>query len=252
MGVAAKIERPEDRALRGIRNNNPGNIDYNANNQWQGRLPRDTSIEARFERFETPQMGIRVLAVLLVNYFDKHNLCTIKQIIGRYAPPGENKTHVYTDYVSRKMGIAPTIPFNLHQYETLKALVKAIIAYENRGYAYPEGVVDAGLALAGIKPAGTVVTVERKKPVLKESGTWERVLQGAGAIFTAEGVRDLTANIEAAKSLKESAAAVEPSFALYAGFALLAVALVVGVYRIVSKRRELNAKLAEATNDGLT
>ncbi|WP_310740157.1 hypothetical protein [Arsenophonus apicola] len=36
------------KAARGIRNNNPGNIDYNPVNKWQGQLPVDKSIESRF------------------------------------------------------------------------------------------------------------------------------------------------------------------------------------------------------------
>lgn len=243
MGVEAKIKPPVDKSkLRGVRVNNPGNIDYNPANKWQGRLPHDPSIEKRFERFETPQMGIRALAVLLVNYYDKHNLFTINGIIGRYAPPGENKTHLYAEFVADRMDVSARQPLDLHQYETLRPLVEAIIAYENAGYAYPRAVVDAGLALAGIKPKASVVTVEQKKPVLLESGTWERAAQGAGALFTVEGVRELKESLDAAKALKESAAAVEPSFALYAGFVLLAVAFAAGVYRIVRKRRELSIK----------
>lgn len=30
---------------RGIRNNNPGNIDYNKNNQWRGQIGIETSHE---------------------------------------------------------------------------------------------------------------------------------------------------------------------------------------------------------------
>ncbi|EPC6969828.1 structural protein, partial [Providencia stuartii] len=32
------------RPARGIRNNNPGNIDYNKANNWKGQLPHDPSI----------------------------------------------------------------------------------------------------------------------------------------------------------------------------------------------------------------
>jgi len=42
-------------AARGLRNNNPGNIDYNSRNDWQGQLPPDPVIEKRFARFDTPK-----------------------------------------------------------------------------------------------------------------------------------------------------------------------------------------------------
>ncbi|MDE9591255.1 structural protein, partial [Xenorhabdus bovienii] len=53
---------------RGLRNNNPGNIDHNPANKWQGQLPHDLSIEKRFCRFESPEYGIRALIKLLINY----------------------------------------------------------------------------------------------------------------------------------------------------------------------------------------
>lgn len=33
---------------RGIRNNNPGNIDYNPVNNWKGQLPFDPVLEKHF------------------------------------------------------------------------------------------------------------------------------------------------------------------------------------------------------------
>lgn len=243
MGVSAKIDRPDIHkgALpRGVRNNNPGNIDYNKNNAWQGRLPRNTSVEDRFERFVSPEYGIRALARVLITYQDKHGLATVRDIIGRWAPPTENNSGAYIDRVAQALKTGAMDRVDVHEYWTMKALVVAIIAHENSGYAYPDAVVDAGLALAGVQPPGAVVTVEQKKPLLRETGTWERILQGSGALLTAEGVRSLKENVDAAKSLKESVASVEPSFALYVGFALLVVALVVGVYRIVQKQRSLS------------
>ncbi|OTA21061.1 structural protein [Xenorhabdus beddingii] len=53
---------------RGIRNNNPGNIDHNPKNKWQGQLRHDPKIEKRFCRFESPEYGIRALMKLLSNY----------------------------------------------------------------------------------------------------------------------------------------------------------------------------------------
>ncbi len=52
---------------RGIRNNNPGNIDHNPKNKWQGQLQHDPKIEKRFCRFESPEYGIRALMKLLCN-----------------------------------------------------------------------------------------------------------------------------------------------------------------------------------------
>lgn len=66
-------------ARRGIRNNNPGNIDRNPANKWQGRMARDRMTvaqraEKRFEVFASPAWGIRAICVLLISYQDKHDI----------------------------------------------------------------------------------------------------------------------------------------------------------------------------------
>lgn len=71
---------------RGLRNNNPGNIDHSPANRWQGQLAHDPTIEKRFARFDTPENGIRTLACTLLTYYRKHGLSTVAAIIGRWAP----------------------------------------------------------------------------------------------------------------------------------------------------------------------
>ncbi|SFO05754.1 hypothetical protein [Xenorhabdus japonica] len=54
---------------RGIRNHNPGNIDHNSANKWQGQIGIETGVKnPRFCRFESPEYGIRALMKLLTNY----------------------------------------------------------------------------------------------------------------------------------------------------------------------------------------
>lgn len=79
---------------RGIRNNNPGNIDYNSANQWQGQLPHDPNIEKRFCRFESEIYGIRALMKLLSNYH-KNGYQSVYRTIDRWAPNVENNTSAY-------------------------------------------------------------------------------------------------------------------------------------------------------------
>lgn len=228
--------------LRGIRNNNPGNIDYNENNPWQGRLPHVYTIEPRFERFESPQMGIRALARLLITYSDKHNAKSITQLIKRYAPPHENGTDAYVTFVARRLGISPTIALDVHRYDTMKPLVEAIIAYENKGYVYPEAVVDAGLALAGVVKPTAKVTVETKKPILKDAGTWERVATATGGgLLTVEAIRQTREVLAEAKGMQDQIVGMtSPDWAVWVGAGLVVIAVVLGVTRIIAKRRALS------------
>lgn len=90
---------------RGIRNNNPLNIRKGCN--WYGeRFPQ---VDRDFEEFQSMELGIRAAFVLLRNYITgfsgrsfKYN--TIRKIIRRWAPPVENATQRYIDFVCKQVG----------------------------------------------------------------------------------------------------------------------------------------------------
>jgi hypothetical protein len=116
---------------RGIRNNNPGNIEYSPNTKWQGLAT--TPSDGRFCKFESAKYGIRALCIILRNYQKTYNLSTVRQIIDRWAPPVENNTDAYVMDVAKAVGVAPTTKINLGAADTLLALAKGIIKHEN-GY----------------------------------------------------------------------------------------------------------------------
>ena len=89
--MTASIAR--GRALpRGIRNHNPGNLRRSAD-PWQGLAAEQS--DAEFFQFASAKWGIRALARTLIAYQDRVGLKTIKQMIGRWAPPNENDTGAY-------------------------------------------------------------------------------------------------------------------------------------------------------------
>ncbi|MGF6208304.1 structural protein [Pseudomonas frederiksbergensis] len=133
---------------RGVRNCNPGNIDYNPANQWQGQLKPDAAIEKRFARFDAPESGIRALGKLLLTYQRKHGLKTVKAIISRWAPSVENDTGAYVRAVEANTGTKPGAEIDLTVPAVMMGFVKAIIHHENAGYAYPDSVVDEGVRRA--------------------------------------------------------------------------------------------------------
>ncbi|QTL40932.1 structural protein [Xenorhabdus budapestensis] len=116
---------------RGIRNNNPGNIDHNPANKWQGQLPHDEKIEKRFCRFESPEYGIRALFKLLRNYQLRHQLHSIRKIINRYAPPVENNTESYIQFAAEKVGVSADEKISTQDKKVLFALAEGIIKMEN-------------------------------------------------------------------------------------------------------------------------
>jgi hypothetical protein len=143
-------------AARGLRNNNPGNIDYNPRNDWQGQLPPDPAIEKRFARFDTPENGIRALGKLLINYRGKDGMPgvggpgidTVKETINRWAPAGENDTGSYIAVVSKTAGVRPDQPIDIRDRRILTVLVVGIIVHENGSMPYSTAVVAEGVRRA--------------------------------------------------------------------------------------------------------
>lgn len=141
---------------RGVRNNNPGNIDYNPRNQWQGQLAPDPSIEKRFARFDTAENGIRALAKLVLAYRGKDGMPgigglgidTVREVINRWAPGIENDTESYIKAVAAGVGVAPTQPIDLRNFRTLIAITTGIIQHENGSVPYGAAVIAEGVQRA--------------------------------------------------------------------------------------------------------
>lgn len=137
---------------RGVRDNNPGNIDRGQ--PWLGlaakaEMTAAQKAETRFCVFRSPEYGIRALAKLLQTYQSKHGLKTVRAIINRWAPPSENVTSAYVAAVAKAVGVGADDPIDVRHYATVAAMVAAIIAHENSGFRYPESTVRQGLTLAG-------------------------------------------------------------------------------------------------------
>ena len=137
------------RTPRGIRNNNPGNIRRNGD-PWQGLAERQGDVE--FFTFTSAIYGIRALARTLITYQDKHGLHTIRQIISRWAPPVENNTNAYVRSVSADAGLDEDQSLDLHRFDHLFPLTKAIIHHENGQQPYTDAQITKALVLTGVEP----------------------------------------------------------------------------------------------------
>jgi len=135
---------------RGIRNNNPGNLDHHASNPWQGQI--GVEAQGRHATFETPQHGIRAMTKLIQNYDTKYGLDTLSGIINRYAPTSENNTRGYINAIARNTGIPPNAKLDLHDPATIQKLIPAMIHHENGMNPYSTEVINEGLKLAGVNP----------------------------------------------------------------------------------------------------
>jgi hypothetical protein len=128
---------------RGIRNNNPGNIEYTGT-QWQG-LDNPAS-DGRFMRFIAPEWGIRALARTLDTYHNTHGIDTVRGIINRWAPSFENNTGSYIGHVAQSVGVSADQPFDVNA--KMPQLVRAIIQHENGEQPYSTALINKGIGMA--------------------------------------------------------------------------------------------------------
>lgn len=142
---------------RGIRNNNPGNIDFNPRNDWVGQLGMEVGVsKPRFARFDEPENGVRALGKLLINYRGKDGMPgvggkgidTVLETVNRWAPSNENDTQAYAAAVAKRLGVKPTDPINIKDPATLRGMVLSIIIHENGGNPYKVAVIDEGVRRA--------------------------------------------------------------------------------------------------------
>lgn len=115
---------------RGYRNNNPCNIRISAANPWRGKIYPNT--DGLFEQFDSLENGYRAaLALLRGDGYIGKGINTIEKIITKFAPPKENDTQGYINYVSNYTGIPKNKVISKHDKNSLINIVYAMSLVEN-------------------------------------------------------------------------------------------------------------------------
>ena len=167
---------------RGIRRNNPGNIEWGS--PWQGLADPKDYPQDRFAAFVSAVYGIRALARTLITYYDKRKandgskIDSLQEIVERWAPAADNNdVDAYARQLAKLLpGMGPKDEtLNLHDPVQLRAVVEGIILHENgRGPLktpntwYPAEVIDEALRRAGVvaKPTATGTVAKAAPPVV--------------------------------------------------------------------------------------
>jgi hypothetical protein len=240
-GVDPLTHRPvRDRAPngrpwpRGFRNGNPGNLDFNPENRWQGQLglevlPPGVRGRARFAVFQSAVWGIRAILRLLISYQDKHDIRTVRGVIKRWAPSVENDTDSYVYAATLATGFGEHERLDLHTYEHAVPLARAIVRHElgnprDVGLSdwYSDEVWEDAATRAGL--------VRRNpKPVAKDAD----VLAGGAAVAAA--------GVSAADGLGLVRQFVQPGSTAAQVIGVLAAVLVVYLLLRALKRRKREA-----------
>lgn len=219
---------------RGLRNHNPGNIDRHPGIRWQGQAA-DQSGDPRFVVFEAPKWGIRAIARILITYQDARQardgsrIDTIREIVARWAPPGENDTGAYSRHVAALTAIGEDETLDVYDFVTAKALVKAIIQHENGGNPYSDIEIEAGLRLAGIEPP--------KKPLLRQADVAGATVAG---IATLAGALADTVQSQAPQAAA-AATALQPFFPGWVKLLLVGLVLAGIAAALVKQLRDRKA-----------
>ena len=132
-------------APRGIRNNNPGNLELPRGYTWQGQVDGD---DPRFATFESPEYGIRAILRTVNTYQSKYGLATPREIINRWAPPTENDTNSYVNHVAEELDVSPDDRIHVTDRSTGINLARTIVQHENGQDPYPPATYDRAYNLA--------------------------------------------------------------------------------------------------------
>ncbi|EHD21775.1 MULTISPECIES: hypothetical protein [Brenneria] len=138
---------PGNAAPRGIRNNNPGNLNF----MGQKGARKESGTNGRFAVFSSMDEGIEALYQQLGLYFGRGK-DTIDEIIKTYAPASDgNNVAAYAEQLSRSIGKGRNERLNYNDKQMMVRLMQGIIDHENgKGYVQPQriaGVVDSNFGL---------------------------------------------------------------------------------------------------------
>lgn len=114
-------------SVRGMRNNNPGNL-----RSGQGQIGSD---RGGYAVFDTPEAGYSAAARQLMGYYNA-GLDNVASLISKWAPSSENNTKAYIDSVVQSMNrkgfnVDAYSALNLRDSKVLQTLLESIINHEN-------------------------------------------------------------------------------------------------------------------------
>lgn len=130
-------------AARGIRNNNPLNLGYVPG---QAGLVAGTPSDGRFGRYQTMADGVAAAERQLMRYQVRDHLNTVRQMVSKWAPPGENDTNSYVQQVAKAMGVDADAPVSLNNQATAASMIGAMAKRET-GRSIDTDTLSRGVAM---------------------------------------------------------------------------------------------------------
>ncbi len=147
---------------RGMRNNNPGNLEANG---WTSNLPGYKGTDGRFAIFDTPEHGVAAMDANLQGYARK-GINTPLAIASTWAPGSEqgNNPGSYGGAIARALGVGLNDKIDMSDPAT-RAKVESAMALVENG---PGGATNPGAGAGGAggppSPAGGLPGIGRPDP----------------------------------------------------------------------------------------
>lgn len=168
---------------RGLRNNNPLNIEAG---QFTQSMPGFRGSDGRFAVFESPEQGIAAADALLMRY-GMQGRNTPAKIIEKWAPAGDgNNVSAYAGSVAKALGIGPNDPIPMEDPAVRRRLIDAMSAVEN-GKRGPQPLVRQGNGM----PA---------QQGLPPGMQWAQGADGQRVAVPVPGVQEAALNLEKGKA----------------------------------------------------
>lgn len=144
-----QIAKVQERATRGIRNRNPGNVRPVAlPDRWVGQIGID---DAGFSIFQYPWQGIRAMSIVIAGGIKRQGENTLAKIIQNYAPAWDgNPEEQYVEFLSDYTGLGP---YQLIPDSKIRQVIFGIARFEGQPLDenYSQAEIDQGIHSAFLK-----------------------------------------------------------------------------------------------------
>jgi hypothetical protein len=130
-------QTPPQSSIIGQRINNPYNI-----RQYDQGFVGESGEDSGFVSFEDPMYGVRAADKVLTTYGTKRGINTIRGLINRFAPPSENDTRNYVNYISGQLGIDPDAEVDLSDPEMRARILSPMAMMESRSEYSPGQITE--------------------------------------------------------------------------------------------------------------
>lgn len=197
MPVADQLKAQDERIVpagdmsqpRGLRNNNPLNIEAG---QFTQSMPGFKGSDGRFAVFESPEQGIAAADALLMRY-GMQGRNTPAKIIEKWAPAGDgNNVSAYAGSVAKALGIGPNDPIPMEDPAARRALIDAMSAVEN-GKRGPQPLVRQGNGMPVVQGAQPgmqwAMGPNGQRVQMPIPGAGERIKPPEGFRYSADGTQ---------------------------------------------------------------